>query len=103
MGEKEVEEAKQKLSALSDEDMALEMQKISSQQESRKKALQDDISRQREIAQQRLQEKLRRRDDKQYEEDMVANMLAIAEQRSSMQREKTIIAGSTKRLSGGKT
>ena len=53
-------------------------------------AIQNQVERQKEIAKQRLAEKRRKRDDKEYEGDLASAMIANAQKRSAMMREKTM-------------
>ena len=49
------------------------------------------LQRQRNLARAKLEAKRRKRDDKQYEEDIAASLLMMAERESSLVREKTMI------------
>ena len=55
------------------------------------KAMEDAVERQRQLTRQRLEARRRKREDQQYEEDIAASIVTMAEKRSALIREKTMM------------
>ena len=51
----------------------------------------DDVERQRNMVRQRLETKRRKREEQQYEEDMAASIVTMAEKQFALIREKTML------------
>ena len=53
--------------------------------------MEDAVERQRQLTRQRLEARRRKREDQQYEEDIAASIVTMAEKRSALIREKTMM------------
>lgn len=54
-------------------------------------AMADAVERQRQMTRQRLEAKRRKREEQQYEEDMAASIVTMAEKQFALIREKTML------------
>ena len=54
-------------------------------------AMEEAVERQRQMTRQRLEAKRRKRDEQQYEEDMAASIVTMAEKQFALIREKTMM------------
>ncbi|XP_047146715.1 trichohyalin isoform X1 [Hydra vulgaris] len=91
--EKEIEKEKQTvLSSLTKDEVDNFMKELKERENLKRMGIEEQANRQRKAAQQRLEEKRRKREEKTYENDLAHAMLANAEKRNILLREKTLAA-----------
>eukprot|EP00794_Sanderia_malayensis_P006079 gene6079-6782_t len=95
--EMQMEKEKRNVQGLSEDEMMKVMAELQSQQEAKKKAIMASIEKQRADAKRRLEEKRKKRDEKQYEEDIAMSIITAANARSDMIREKTTLQKKTQK------
>ncbi|PFX16028.1 hypothetical protein AWC38_SpisGene19720 [Stylophora pistillata] len=89
--EMEKEKEARKLAGATEEEIQRAMELLQKQHEAKRKAMAANIERQRNMVQQRLEAKRRKREEQQYEEDMAASIVTMAEKQFALIREKTMM------------
>lgn len=89
--EMEKEKEQRKLAGASEEEIQKALELLQKQHEAKRKAMEDAVERQRQLTRQRLEARRRKREDQQYEEDIAASIVTMAEKRSALIREKTMM------------
>lgn len=95
LAEMEVEMQKQiearKLAGASEEEIQKALEQLQRQHDAKRKAMEEAVERQREMTRKRLEARRRKREEQQYEEDMAASIVTMAEKQFALIREKTMM------------
>ncbi|RMX39987.1 hypothetical protein pdam_00022972 [Pocillopora damicornis] len=89
--EMENEKEARKLAGATEEEIQRAMELLQKQHDAKRKAMAADVERQRNMVRQRLEAKRRKREEQQYEEDMAASIVTMAEKQFALIREKTML------------